>query len=179
MDVDELPETTPDEAEAPEPPPADRRERHLSLALAVLLVALVATAGVLWWRQRDDDRTAAVLTSARSAAETFFALDHASIEADLDAMAELATGDFAKAYATERERLAEQVRTKKLTITPSIPESGAAVEYLHDDDAQVLVAVDATTTAESGAAQTAHYRMRVVLAETDGRWLVSALEQVG
>jgi len=154
------------------------RERLLTLALAVLLVVLLATAGVLWWRQRDDP-TAAVVTSARTAAETFFDLDHASIDDDLDAMAALATGDFASAYGKERERLAEQVRSKKLVITAQVPESGTAVEYLHDDDAQVLVAVAATTTGQGGAAQTARYRMRVVLVHTDGRWLVSDLEQVG
>lgn len=157
----------------------EKRERLLSLALAVLLVALLATAGVLWWRQREDDPTAAALSSARTAATTFFDLDHTTIEDDLDAMAALTTGSFAESYGEEREKLAEQVTTKKLVITSEIPEQGTAVEYLHDDDAQVLVAVDATTTDESGAAETAHYRIRVVLSQVEDAWLVSGLEQVG
>lgn len=158
----------------------ESRERRMALLLAVVLVALLAAAATLWWRQRaDDDPTAAVLHRAQTAATTFFTLDHATIERDLDAMAELSTGDFADDYAEEREKLADQVKRKQLSVTATVVERGTAVEYLHEDDAQVLVAIDATTSDSAGAAETSHYRIRVMLDRVDDGWLVAGLEQVG
>ncbi|TWH02707.1 hypothetical protein L615_001300000710 [Nocardioides sp. J9] len=157
----------------------EQRDKVVSLGLAVVLAALLVAAGWLWWSQRDDGSPAGALSSARTAVTTFFDMDHETIEEDLDAMAALSTGEFAKAYGAEREKLAEQVTTKELVITSTIVEQGTAVEYLHEDHAQVLVAVDATTEDSGGAAETAHYRMRVVLDRTDDTWLVSGLEQVG
>lgn len=162
-----------------EPIPADRRHRVWVIGLAVLLVALLATSAVLWQRQRDDDRSPAVLSSATTAVTTFFSLDHSTIEQDLDAMAALTTGDFAKAYGEQRDALAEQVTTKQLVVSATVLDDAVALEYVHEDDAQVLVAVDTTTTDEQGAASVDHYRMRVVLVRSDDAWKVSDLEQIG
>lgn len=162
-----------------EPTAADRRRRPLVIGLAALLVALLTTSALLWQRQRDDDRSPAVLSSATTAVTTFFSLDHARIEQDLDAMAALTTGDFAAAYGEQRDALAEQVTTKQLVVSAKVLDGGVAMEYLHDDDAQVLVAVDTTTTDSQGASTVDHYRMRVVLLRTEDAWKVSDLEQIG
>lgn len=164
---------------------ARRTRAALVGVLAVVLVGVLGTAGVLWWTERaEDDATPEVLTAARTAATTFFTLDHTTIEDDLDAMAALSTGEFARTYAAEREDLARQVTSKELSITATVADAGAAVEQLRDDDATVLVAVDATTTSggtEVGAegGDEARYRLRVTLALVDDAWLVTDLGQVG
>ncbi len=148
--------------------------------LATLVVIALGISVVVWWQQRvDDDPTAAVLSSARTAAATFFDLDHATIEEDLDAMAALSTGAFADDYAAERESLAQNVIAKSLTVSATIDDEGTALESLDGEQAQVLVAVDATTTAPHGGEETTQYRIRVALTHENDAWLVTSLAEVG
>lgn len=146
--------------------------------LGVVLVALLATSGVLWWQDRDhlDDGAVAV---AREEASNFFSLDHRTAQKDVDRVLSLATGTFKKEYAAKADEVVAGVKKKRLVVDATVPEQGSAVEYLHGDRAQVLVAVDVTTTLASGTPEESHYRTRVKLSRVDGVWLVSGLEQVG
>lgn len=159
---------------------SDKTERRwlLPTALAVVLMALLATSAVLWQRQRVGLDEGAVAV-AREQARNFFSLDYRHADADVDRVLSLATGDFKKQYAAKKDEVAAGVEKKKLVVTATIPDDGSAVEYLHQNRAQVLVAVDVTTKAGGGAAEAARYRTRIELTRVDDSWLVSGVNQVG
>lgn len=158
-----------------------RLSRALPAALAVVLVALLGASAWLWYDGRESDRSAAASTTARTAASTFFTLDAADVDATVDAMLALSTGEFRTDYEAQRDRLVEEVESKGLKVTADVPDNGAALEFLDGDRAQVLVAVDATTTLPDGGTETNNYRVRVRLSWVDDEaaWRVSGLEQVG
>lgn len=153
---------------------------HLAVVagLAVLLVALLGASAYLWQDQREELDQGAVEV-ARAQAASFFSLDHRDPDRSIDEMLELSTDDFREDYEARRDQIVTNLVEKKLVVTASVPEDGAAVEYLGGDRAQVLVAVDVTTARGSSGSESQRYRTRVELSRVDGDWLVSAINQVG
>ena len=151
----------------------------LPLVLAVVLVALLATSAWFWLDDRGDDGRGSASTAARTAAVTFFSLDHDHASANIDRLLAMSTGRFKTDYAKQRSALEKQVQSKQLTVTARVPENGTALEYLSPTRSQVLVAVDTTTALTNGRGEKGSYRIRVVLSKVDSKWLVSDLEQVG
>lgn len=154
-----------------------RRSWLLPGALVLALVSLLAVSGVLWLGQRSTVEDGAP-EAAREAAVTFFSVDYRHAEDDVAAVEELATGEFRTDYAAERDDLVAAVTRKKLVVTAEVPDDGVATEYAGPERAQVLVAVDVTTTTRTGGSAHARYRTRVELTLVDGTWLVSGLEKV-
>ncbi len=177
------------------------RTRLLVGVLAVLLVAVVATAvvllldrrpdragtpdlarpadvGVAGWDDPPADDAVAAVVAARRATTTYFTVDHRTAARDLDAMRALGTDAFAESYDGDAGALARRVTRARLRLTAALVPDGTATEYLTADLARVLVAVDVTTTAPSGR-RTAPYRTRVALDLVDGEWLVASLAEVG
>lgn len=161
--------------------------RWFRLAAGVLVVALVGLLGTAAWLHRggdDDDApgagsSAAVLVAAREGAVLFFSIAPETIEQSVDDLLARSTGAFRTDYEAARDQLVEQVQTKGVSTEAVVPADGLALEYLTADRAQVLVALDTTTTLPSGATELDNHRVRVQLSVVDGTWLVSALEQVG
>lgn len=177
----------------------------LPAALSVLLVALVATCVVLW-RDRDRapeasatirpadlgvpgaDRAStalAAVNTARRAARTYFTIDHRTVRADMDRMRALATEAFRNEYDATADRAARRIRDRKLVLTASLPDNGAATEYLTGRRAQILVAVDVTTRRRAGGRGdtdatgiTTAYRTRISLRNVDEQWRVSGVDEV-
>jgi hypothetical protein len=168
----------------PSDAPTDSPDRSplpwlLAGALALALVALVVTASLVWLDTRprtDDDGAVGV---AQRAVRTLNGLDYLEAEESLDRVLEMATGKYERDYERDRDEIIRNLVDKKLTLTATIPEGGTALEYLGEEKAQVLVAVDVTTTAASGASETQLRRARVVLEWVDDEWLVSDLQEVG
>jgi hypothetical protein len=154
-----------------------RVTRVVPAVLAAALVALLAASTWLWWDRRSEADPAAEVIARRQAIN-FFSLDYRHIDADLDRVLALSTGEFRKQYADQRDRVRQGVAKQKLVVTAEVPESGTALEYQHDDAAQVLVAVDATTSGRT-VKETNRYRVRLGLRKVDGQWLVSQINQVG
>lgn len=150
----------------------------LPAALVALLLALLGTSAYLWQQQREDLDQGAVEV-ARTQAKTFFSLDHRDPETSIDEMLELATDDFRESYEARRDQVVKNLVEKKIVVTASVPEDGAAVEFLSGDRAEVLVAVDVTTASGSSGSESQRYRTRVELSRVDGEWLMSAINQVG
>jgi len=173
------PETPAPETPAPEKRAPTRAHTTFTTILAVALVVVLALGGWLWWQDRETDQAPAVLSQARVAAEAFFTLDWTDVDHDIDRMLALSTGSFRSSYRSQRTSLAQGVEAKKVTISSTVPDSGTALEYLSGHDAQVLVAVNATTRLASGGTESTSYRTRVRLTLVGKRWLVSGLEQVG
>lgn len=145
--------------------------------VAVAVVALVVI--LLTGSDEEEGGDASLMVTARDGATAFFSLDYRRADKDVDAVLALSTGTFKKEYAARRQEIIDGVVEKKLVVTASIPEDGAAVEFLDETKAQVLVAVDVTTATSGGESTRNRYRARVLLTRTDDRWLVSGLNQVG
>jgi len=156
-----------------------QRQRRwlLPATLGLLIVALLGTSWWLWRRSTaaTDDAPMAV---ARVEAQNFFTLNYQHPDADLDRVLSLAADPFKAQYGAQRDAVAKGLVDKKLTLTAQVPENGTALEYRSGDSAQVLVAVDTTTTAD-GRSETNRYRVRVRLARGANGWLVADLTQVG
>lgn len=156
-----------------------REPGNLVIALLVaLLVALLGTSAYLWQDRRADLDQGAVEV-ARQHAESFFSLDHRDPDKSIDTMLALSTADFQKSYAARRDQVVAQLKAKEVVATASVPEDGAAIEFLNGNRAEVLVAVDVTTASRSQGSEDQRYRARVELSKVDGEWLVSAINQVG
>jgi len=167
-----------EEPETDEKTARSRRESLLPGVLAVALVALLVTSAVLWVHQRQT-LDAAPVAVAREEARNFFSLDYRTAQDDVDRVLALATGDFKEQYAARSAEVVEGVTTKQLVVTATIPDDGAAVEYLRGDRAQVLVAVDVTSKQGTDQPESSRYRTRIKLSRVDGDWLVSDVQQVG
>ena len=157
--------------------PASRRSWIVPGVLAVLVLALLTTAFVLRPAGRDVDP--GMLVAARQETKNFFSLDYRHADDDVDRVLALSTGTFKREYSSRRTEVIDGVTGKKLVVSASIPQDGAAVELVDGDRGRVLVAVDVTTTPSGSAATTSRYRARILLTRVDGRWLVSDLNQVG
>jgi len=177
--------TTRDVARHLEVPAPTGRTRALVSWVAglALLAGIVAGAAVAVHRWQEagagsslDD---APVGTAQEAARAFFTLDHRSLGDDLQHVLGYGTDGFRARYRQQSADLRRAVLEKRLVLSASVPESGTAVEYLTDDQAWVLVAVDVHTQARGTAASDSRYRTRVVLERDGERWLVSRLEQVG
>ncbi len=168
-----------------EPTPARTSSRAALVTWVVAVVALAclvgfAVASVGAWRDRQAaDLDRAPVDVAEDVARDFFSLDHRTLKADMDKVLSRATGEFEAQYEKQSADLRAAVEQKKLVLTARVADDGAAVEYLGEDSAWVLVSVDVHTESSGAPAQDSRYRTRVVLDRNGDRWLVSRLERVG
>jgi Mce-associated membrane protein len=148
--------------------------------LAVVLLALVAWSTVLVLdRRAADDLDQGAVEVARQQAKNFFSLDYRHVDEDIDALLELATEEFKAKYAAKKDELVAAIVKNKVVETATVPEDGAAVEYLSGNRAQVLVAVDVTIASGSRGSERTRPRTRIKLSRIGGEWLVSDIDQVG
>lgn len=165
-----------------------RREYLVPLLLTAVLVGLLVALALVdrenrphWWEFWDDGARwdGGGLAVAREESIHFFDLDHRRIEDDIAQVLSLATGSFAKEYAGQRDVLVKTVKDKKAVWTASIPDGGAAVEYVDRDHAAVIVAVDVEKSLDGAPPTPERNRVRVVLRHVDDAWLVSDFQEVG
>jgi Mce-associated membrane protein len=148
------------------------------VALACTVGFAVAALGA--WRERQArDLDRAPVDVAEDVSRDFFSLDHRTLKADMDKVLSRATGEFEAQYQKQSAGLRKAVQQKKLVLTARVPDDGAAVEYLGEDSAWVLVSVDVHTESAGASPEDSRYRTRVVLDKSGDRWLVSRLERVG
>jgi Mce-associated membrane protein len=156
------------------------RSKLLPGALVAILLALVAWSTVLVVdRRNDDDLDQGAVEVARQQAKNFYSLDYRHIEKDIETLLDLSTDEFKEKYAVKQSKLVEAIVKNKVVETATVPEDGAAVEYLAGDRAQVLVAVDVTIASGSRGSERSRARTRIKLSRIDGDWLVSDILQVG
>lgn len=170
--------------------PRDRYERQRLLwlgingLLAVALVLSVAAAGWLgyqWYhgyqiRESHQEAQAA----ARGTVVDFLTISASSVDKDLRAVLDGATGEFKKQYEGGMSEVRTAVTENKVSSTGRVLRSG--VVSGDADSAVVLVAVDARIkNVRTPEGRKAHYRVQVdmVYDNEQERWLVSRLEFVG
>jgi Mce-associated membrane protein len=157
---------------------AKPRGRYGLWALGAAIVALAVAAGVLGYQvlmaQRDQDRRAAALQSARQTAINMQTLDHRNLQKDLDRVTGGLTGNAKDQWATMAKTLSDSV-TKTKTTT-SVQTARAGVVSMDRDSAQVVVWVSAIST-NSKVPQGASIpgRWEFELTRDGDRWLVSKI----
>lgn len=163
-----------------DPTPEPRRIPSILLpgALALLLIALLATSAALWLGRSGSIDDGAVV-AARQEAINFFSLDYKHADRDIARVLQHATGSFKRQYAAQRTALVQQMTANKVVLSATVPTNGAATEYFHGDVARILVAIDVTTTVGAAPPQQSRYRTRVELTRVSNTWLITAVSQVG
>ena len=158
-----------------------RRRLTVWAAVAVIVCALAAAAvqGWQWDRQRQlETARQQALAAARQTTVNFVTISAASVDRDLQRVADGATGDFKDEFTRSMPQVRAAVVENKVDSKGSVLR--AAVVSADRTSAVVLVAVDATVrNVNAPDGRLAHYRIRVNLALVGNAWLVSTLEFVG
>ncbi|WP_370247389.1 hypothetical protein [Nocardioides sp.] len=167
-------------------PEKDGVPRAVSVLLVLLLAGLLLAVTVQVQDRRDDApapmRASATeadqaIRAAREVTLAYFTLRHARAAGDVARLRQLSSPTFRASYDDRVNGLVRRVRTLDLDLTARVPTGGVGLEYLTARSAQVLVAVDVTTTSAAGA-RTAPYRMRVVLQRLEDGWYLDDLAEV-
>ncbi|GAA4719613.1 hypothetical protein [Nocardioides conyzicola] len=155
--------------------------------VALLLGCGVVFGGVLVHQERQDRQRASaeqerygdVLAAARKEIEAFVNIDYTKAQESIDAVAEGATGDFAKQYDTSTKDV-----VKILTQAKSVMEGKvlwAGVVDADHDSASVIVATSGTVanTSTNNKPVARQFRIKVDLVDEGGEWKTSNVEFVG
>jgi Mce-associated membrane protein len=158
------------------------RRRLFVWAAAVLIVCALMAAAVQGWQwdqqRRLDTARQQALAAARQTTVNFVTINAATVDRDLQRVADGATGDFKDEFTRSMPQVRAAVVENKVDSQGTVLR--AAVVSADRSSAVVLVAVDATVrNVNAPDGRVAHYRIRVNLAMVGNAWLVSTLEFVG
>jgi Mce-associated membrane protein len=147
-------------------------------ALGVVIVALAIAAGMLGYQivtgQRDEDRRAAALQSAKQTAINMQTLDHKNLQKDIDRVTGGMTGTAKDQWATLAKTLSETV--SKTKTASSVQTARAGLVSMDRDSAEVIVWVSAiSTNAKVPQGMPMSGRWDFELTRDGDRWLVSKL----
>ncbi len=156
--------------------------RWLAAALAVLVLALLVTGGLMlprWQEARaEDERRREVLRAATAEVVAFTTLDYRDIEPSVDRVLAGATGEFREQFEASRAQL-EQLSTENESVSEGRVLK-AGVVSMDEDSATVVVVADSQVTNKStDEPQPRHYRLQLDLVLEGDRWLTSDLQFVG
>jgi Mce-associated membrane protein len=158
------------------------RQRWALWAAAVVIVCALAAAAVQGWQwdqqRRLETARQQALAAARQTTVNFVTISAATVDRDLQRVADGATGDFKDEFTRSMPQVRSAVVENKVDSQGSVLR--AAVVSADRSSAVVLVAVDATVrNVNAPDGRLAHYRIRVNLATVGSAWRVSTLEFVG
>lgn len=156
--------------------------RWLAAALAVLVLALLVTGGVLlpgWLDARaEDERRRAVLRAATAEVVAFTTLDYRDLEPSIERVLDGATGEFEEQFESSRAQLEQLSRDNESVSEGRVLKAG--VVSMDEDSATVVVVADSQVTNKStDEPQPRHYRLQLDLVLEVDRWLTSDLQFVG
>ncbi len=126
----------------------------------------------------EQVRTADQLEGATKMVNAFLNIGYEDVEANIEAVKSLATGQFLRQYTTASNDLAKLTRRARATQTGEVVWTGLVAG--DDDDATVIVATNGTVTNEltDFEPQARTYRLQLDVQLVDGRWLTSDLQYV-
>lgn len=149
--------------------------------LALLLVALGLLAGAvalgLQVRAHEALERAGqdALAAGEAAAAAVLSYDHRTVDQDVAAAQELATGRFLAEYRATTTDLAEQARSGQAVVTATV--HAASVVSAATDRVVVLLFADQTTARKDlPEPRVDQSRLRLVLVPVDGEWRVAELD---
>jgi len=157
---------------------------RLDLLLAVVAVALIAVAAVLFLRggQSDEQKAAGqyaeIVKAAKQETIAFLTIDHTKMDDITDAVLDGATGEFKKEYTTSLDSLKDAAKQQESFATGTVDEAG--VSEADADSATVFVsaASDVRNKGTDGKTETRAWRIKLTMNREGDRWLVSKLEFV-
>lgn len=163
---------------------AVRPLRHPRAVVPTAVAAAVLTASSGWLgvqvyeRHTTERRHQDILAAARQSALNFTSLDYRHYDRDSGNVLKGATGDFAKQFSAQTEKLTKIVAENKSVSEGRILEAGIA--RADERTARVLVVADSKVTNVAAPQGTSrNYRLQLDLVLKDGRWLTSNVEFVG
>lgn len=158
--------------------------RSLALWTLVLMLPVLAAAGLWQWQAHDraeleqaqaTDRAA--VTAATRQTMAWATVDHREVDDYVASVKAGATGDFLDQFEASEEALRQLLADNKSVQVPTIPPGGVGLVERTEDQARVIIAMDATVTnASTKKPQPRQYRLQVNLRNEDGRWLTEGLE---
>jgi Mce-associated membrane protein len=154
--------------------------RPLTLALTAVLVAAAAAAwfGYRWNEHRVADQTRAeAVSAARQAMKNFMEVNPASLDTDMQRVADSATGDFKAEFEDDRATLKKTYEEKKIEAHGEVLAAAADARNSDRDSVRVLLVVDQNVKAGTSS-QLRHYRLQLDMVSEGDRWLVSTLSFV-
>jgi Mce-associated membrane protein len=181
----EAPDTEAAETEAPAPP--KKRSVRSLVAAAILVVALLASAGLASWlyvyQYRPDQETdpaaaKVALDAATTGTVALLSYSPDSLDKDFAAAKSRLTGDFLSYYTQFTEQIVTPAAKEK-SVKTAASVVRAAVSELEPDKAQVLVFINQTTTSkENPDGSFAASSVKVGLKKVDGTWLIESFDPV-
>lgn len=128
--------------------------------------------------EEEQIRTAEQLEAATKMVNAFLNINYEDVEANIEAVKSLSTGQFLRQYTNASEDLADLTRQAKATQTGEVVWAGLVAG--DPDDATVIVATSGTVTNEltEFEPQSRTYRLQLDLELVDDRWLTSDLQYV-
>ncbi|MGC2347795.1 MAG: hypothetical protein WA630_28200, partial [Mycobacterium sp.] len=191
----EAPETT-DEPETAEPsdaaepattPTEPTRHRAsrlywaLTAAAVITICALLGVSGWMAWHHhnvlKEQQRSAAFITTARQGVINLTSLDFNKAKEDVQRVLDIATGDFKDDFQRRADDFASVVKDSKAVTEGSV--AATAVESMNNDSAVVLVLANERVTNLAGAKdQPRTFRFRVSVVHDGDELKVSKVEFV-
>lgn len=154
-----------------------RRLRGLLPVLALaLLAALLLLSGWFTWQVLQDRRTDTSrqdgLAAARDAARLLFSYDHSRLEDDFEAGLAVTTGDFREEYERTTREVVQPVAEQYDAAVEAVVVEAGVVEADPDRVVAVVFLNQTTTSTRVEGPKIDQSRVRMVLRDVDGRWLV-------
>jgi Mce-associated membrane protein len=190
--IDESTDVAATELQAP-PEKRDGIVRRSARAVAgrigaiVLVVALLASAGVATWlyfdqyrpgRQSDDAAATVALDAAKTGTVAMLSYSPESLDKDFANAKSHLTGDFLSYYTQFTQQIVTPAATQKAVKT-SAAVVRAAVSEMHPDSAMVLVFINQNTTSkENPDGAFAASAVKVGLKKINDTWLISSFDPV-
>jgi len=174
---------TPDEPETPEPA-RDRASRlywALTAAAVLAICALLGASGWMAWHHhnvlKEQQRSAAFITTARQGVINLTSLDFNKAKEDVQRVLDIATGEFRDDFQRRADDFASVVKDSKAVTEGSV--AATAIESMNDDSAVVLVLANERVTNLAGAKdQPRTFRFRVSVVHDGDELKVSKVEFV-
>lgn len=124
---------------------------------------------------------ATALEAARERTATLTTYDHRTLDADVQAVLDTATGEFETEYTKTvqglRETFVQTQAVAKGTVVAAGLE-GEVVDTEQGERAVVVVAVDQVITTAGAAPRTERNRLRMELVRPDDTWLVAKVQRL-
>lgn len=118
-----------------------------------------------------------VVRAAEAEVVALISVSSKTTEADLEKLADGATGDFRAELTEQSQALRDALRGEQVTSTGAVASTG--VVSWSPERARVIVAARGNVANKAARdARPRSYRLEVDLRNVDGRWLVSGLEFV-
>lgn len=123
----------------------------------------------------DVEHTGEVLERAKSISGELFTFTYTDLQAHRKRFAELTMGEFSRQYDDLFASIVAQATAQQLSLSSTVQD--AAVRVLTDDEAEVLVFINQTSTNGTTGAQTGGNAMFLAtLRQSDGDWKIADLD---